>query len=165
MRNETKIEELIIPIIDNLGYEVVRVALIGSVNPTLQIMIDNKNEKPIIIEDCVAVSKTISDILDENIDYQYNLEVSSPGIDRPLTKPKHFERFIGFDAKIDTLAEVERRKRFKGKILGVNGQNITIETDGSEYVVGFDNIMKAKLVLTDELLKAYEQECEDETNI
>lgn len=162
MRTETKIEELITPIIDELGYEVVRVALMGNVNPTLQIMIDNKNQKPIVVEDCVKVSKEISEILDEKIEYQYNLEVSSPGIDRPLTKVAHFERFIGFNAKIDTLTEVEGRKRFKGKVLGVNGQNITIETDGSEYVVGFDNIMKAKLVLTDELLKAYEQDEEDE---
>lgn len=162
MRAETKIEELITPIVDELGYEVVRVALIGSINPTLQIMIDNKNLKPIVIEDCVKVSKALSETLDENIDYQYNLEVSSPGVDRPLTKPEHFARFLGFDAKIDTSVEVEKRKRFKGKLISVRRKDITIETDGLEYTIAFDNILKAKLVLTDELLKAYKQDLEDE---
>lgn len=162
MRAETKIEELITPIVDEMGYEVVRVMLSGNVSPTLQIMIDNKNQKPIIVDDCVKVSKALSELLDENIDYQYNLEVSSPGVDRPLTKPEHFARFIGFDAKIDTSVEVERRKRFKGKIIAVAGQDITIETEGSEYTVAFDSILKAKLVLTDELLKACEQDLEDE---
>ncbi|MFV0625861.1 MAG: ribosome maturation factor RimP [Alphaproteobacteria bacterium] len=163
MKTEEKIENLISPIIDELGYEIVRIMLIGQANPTLQIMIDNKNQKPIIIDDCVVVSKSISEILDENIDMAYNLEVSSPGVDRPLTKIEHFSRYVGFETKIDTLTAVEERKRFKGKLLSVNGNNIEIETDGNNYTVSFDNILKAKLVLTDELLKSYQEQTQELT--
>ena len=161
MKTEEKIEPLITPIIDELGYEIVRIMLTGQVNPTLQIMIDNKNEKPIIIDDCVKVSKAIEEILDQNIEIEYNLEVSSPGVDRPLTKLKHFEKFVGFEAKIDTLAPAPDRKRFKGKLLSVKGENIEIESDGDTYTISFDNILKAKLVITDELLKSYQEQIEE----
>lgn len=162
---EQEIEKIISPIVEaEMGYEIVRVLFMsGQYKPTLQIMIDNKNNKPIVVSDCVKVSKAISEVLDENIDSEYDLEVSSPGVDRPLTKIEHFSRFVGFDAKIDTKMEVvEGRKRFKGKLVSVEGQDISIETDGAVYKVAFDNILKAKLVLTDELLKAYETEIEDE---
>jgi len=161
---EKEIEEIISPIVEGgLGYEIVRVLFMGGQSkPTLQIMIDNRNNKPIVVEDCVKVSKAISEVLDENIDSEYDLEVSSPGLDRPLTKIEHFARFAGFEAKIDTKMEVEGRKRFKGRIVSVEGNDISIETDGAVYKVAFDNVLKAKLVLTDGLLKAYQTETEIE---
>ncbi|MDD4555944.1 MAG: ribosome maturation factor RimP [Alphaproteobacteria bacterium] len=161
MKTEEKIESIIAPIIDEMGYEIVRVMLMGQARPTLQIMIDNKNGKPIIVDDCVKVSKAIEEPLDLNIDIEYVLEVSSPGVDRPLTKIEHFEKFVGFEAKIDTLTAVEERKRFKGKLLSVKGDKIEIETDGNNYTVSFDNVLKSKLVLTDELLKSYQQQIEE----
>ena len=161
MTIETKIEGLISPLIDGLGYEIVRVMMTGGMRPTLQIMIDNKNGKPIIVDDCVKVSKTISEVLDENIDNEYNLEVSSPGIDRPLIKIEHFIRFTGFDARVETSREIDGRKRFKGKIVSVKGQDINIDIDGKSFVVPFDSVAKAKLILTDELLKAYEEDLEN----
>ena len=129
-------------------------------NPTLQVMIDRKDGKEITVDDCAKVSRALSEVLDEKdpIENQYSLEVSSPGIDRPLTKPAHFERFSGYEAKIETSEEIEGRKRFKGKITALDkDNNIHFDMDGTEYVIPFDAISKAKIVITDELLKQYEE--------
>lgn len=160
MQNETKIEKLIAPIIDDLGYEIVRTSLSGNTHKTLQIMIERKDLKDIVVEDCAKVSRAISDILDEKdpIEGEYSLEVSSPGLDRPLTKPKHFERFAGYETRIETLAEVEGRKRFIGKIISIDKKNnVLFLMNEQEYTIPFDDINKAKIILTDELLKAYEE--------
>ena len=150
MKTEEKIERIIEPIIGAMGYDLVRVMLIGSVNPTLQIMIERKDLKPIVIEDCVKASKAISPVLDEKLEDDYNLEVSSPGVDRPLVKPEHFKRFIGSEAKIETHHEVEKRKRFKGKLVAAGSKEVEIEMAGIVYKIAFENIAKAKLVLSDE---------------
>lgn len=158
MQTKHPVEDLIAPIIDDLGFEVVRIMTIGNVNPTLQIMIERKDRQNLVVDDCAAVSRAISEILDEKdpIKGEYSLEVSSPGLDRPLTKVEHFSRFAGYEAKIDTMVPVEGRKRFKGKIIKVDEQNnVHFEMDGNTYVIPFDDISKAKLVLTDELLNAY----------
>ena len=100
----------------------------------------------------------ISEVMDEKdpIDDQYSLEVSSPGLDRPLTKPQHFKRFLGYETKIETSVEVDGRKRFKGKTKSVSDNNdIVLEMDGKEYTIPFSDISKAKIVLTDELLAEY----------
>lgn len=156
------LEKIIEPVVDNLGYETVRVMLSGNVRQTLQVMIDVKDaNKNVTVEDCACVSRALSKVLDEEnpIENEYTLEVSSPGIDRPLTKFEHFERFVGYEAKIETKEAVENRKRFKGVILKTDkAQNVHIDMDAKEYVVAFDNILKAKLVLTDALLEQYEQE-------
>jgi len=163
------LEEVIEPVVDSLGYETVRVMLSGNVRQTLQIMIDVKDEsRNITVEDCARVSRALSKVLDEKnpIESEYTLEVSSPGIDRPLTKLRHFERFVGYEAKIETKEAVENRKRIKGVILKTdNAQNVHINMDGKEYVVAFANILKAKLVLTDELLEQYEQEQNEITEL
>ena len=166
---QNTLENIIEPVVESLGYETVRVLLSGGVRQTLQVMIDMKDEsRSITVEDCATVSRKLSKVLDETnpIDNEYALEVSSPGIDRPLTKPRHFERFVGNEAKIETKEAVDSRKRIKGVILKTDGaKNVHIKMDDKEYVVAFDNILKAKLVLTDELLAEYEQEHNDDTTL
>lgn len=149
------------PVISELGYETVRIITIGQANPTLQIMIDRLDGKDIVVEDCAKVSRKVSEVLDEKdpIKDQYNLEVSSPGLDRPLTKPEHFARFAGYEAKVETDELVENRKRFKGKIISIDGENtIRFEMDGTAYAIPFDAVSKAKIVITDELLQKYVDE-------
>ena len=151
------LQSLLEPEITKLGYELVRILTIGQKNPTLQIMIDRLDESNITVDDCAKVSRKVSEILDEKdpIDGQYSLEVSSPGLDRPLTKIEHFQRFAGYEAKIETSVEVEGRKRFKGP-LGETDSNglVHIEMNGTNYQIAFENINKAKLIITDELLAA-----------
>lgn len=152
------LEDLLNPVVEKLGYELVRVMTIGAKNPTLQVMIDRLDGKDITVDDCATVSRALSDVLNEKdpIENQYSLEVSSPGIDRPLTKLQHFVRFVGYEAKIETIQPVENRKRFKGKILAVDdSQNISFDMDGVQYLIAFDNVAKAKILLTDELLQKY----------
>ncbi|MFI3241579.1 MAG: ribosome maturation factor RimP [Alphaproteobacteria bacterium] len=148
--NTNKMEE----IIDELGYETVRIITIGNSNPTLQIMIDKLDGTNINVDDCAKVSRTLTRYFEENQlpEFDYTLEVSSPGIDRPLTKLAHFARFVGFEAKIESTETIEDRKRFKGKLLSTNDKNVVIDVDGKEYTIEFASINKAKLVLTDELL-------------
>lgn len=155
MAQMNKLEELLTPVIDNLGFEVVRIMTIGVKNPTLQIMIERKDRENLVVDDCALVSRAVSDILDEidPIEGEYSLEVSSPGLDRPLTKLENFERFVGYEAKVETKTEVEGRKRFKGRIKEVDAaDNIHFEMDGKEYQIPYESVSKAKLVLNDELL-------------
>ncbi len=158
MMNKHPLEGMLEPVVDGMGYELVRVLTIGAKNPTLQVMIDRKDGKEVTVDDCAAVSRRLSDVLDEKdpIESQYSLEVSSPGIDRPLTKPEHFARFSGYEAKIETSTVIEGRKRFKGRISGIDDKNnIAFEMDGTEYVIPFDEVAKAKILITDELLQKY----------
>ena len=158
MMNKHPLEDMLEPVVDGMGYELVRVLTIGAKNPTLQVMIDRKDGKEVTVDDCAAVSRRLSDVLDEKdpIESQYSLEVSSPGIDRPLTKPEHFARFSGYEAKIETSTVIEGRKRFKGRISGIDDKNnIVFEMDGTEYVIPFDEVAKAKILITDELLQKY----------
>ena len=167
MQNKHHLQDMLEPVISELGYETVRVITIGQANPTLQIMIDRLDGKDIVVEDCAKVSRKVSEVLDEKdpIKDQYNLEVSSPGLDRPLTKPEHFARFAGYEAKVETDELIENRKRFKGKIISIDGENtIRFEMDGTEYAIPFDAVSKAKIVITDELLQKYvdeHHECRD----
>ncbi len=161
MQNKHHLQDMLEPIISELGYETVRIITIGQANPTLQIMIDRLDGKDIVVEDCAKVSRKVSEVLDEKdpIKDQYNLEVSSPGLDRPLTKPEHFARFAGYEAKVETDELIENRKRFKGKIISIDGENtIRFEMDGTEYAIPFDAVSKAKIVITDELLQKYVDE-------
>lgn len=156
------LQDMLEPVIDNLGYETVRILTIGQVNPTLQVMIDVKDgSRDVTVDDCAKVSRALSAVLDEKdpIKDKYSLEVSSPGLDRPLTKPEHFSRFVGYTAKVETLNEVDKRKRIKGEILNLDeNNNVHMNMDGKEFVIAFDNIAKAKIVITDELLARYQEE-------
>jgi ribosome maturation factor RimP len=152
------LQDLIEPIVEAEGFELVRVLTIGQANPTLQVMIDTLDSKTdITVDDCAKVSAALSDMLDEKdpIADKYSLEVSSPGLDRPLTKPAHFARYVGYEIKLETEDKVENRKRFKGKLIHADNQNITLQMDDAEYVIPFALISKAKLVITDELWKEY----------
>ena len=161
MQKKHPLQDMLEPAISELGYETVRILTIGQANPTLQIMIDKLDGSDIVVDDCAKVSRKISEILDANdpIKDKYNLEVSSPGLDRPLTKIEHFKRFIGYEVKIDTDVIIENRNRFRGRIESVDGNNaIHIKADEAEYAVPFDAVSKAKIVMTDELLQKYVDE-------
>ena len=165
MYHKHPVEDIVAPIIEKLGFEIVRIQTIGNKNPTLQIMIERQDRKDLVVDDCAAVSRAISDILDEKdpIDGEYSLEVSSPGLDRPLTKPEHFTRFAGYEAKIETAEEVQGRKRFKGKIIYMGDDRVIhFDMDGESYAIPYDAVSKAKLILTDELLAEWEQAHSDD---
>ena len=160
MQQRHHLADMLEPVIDGLGYETVRILTIGQANPTLQIMIDKTDGTEITVDDCAKVSRALSEVLDDKdpISDKYNLEVSSPGLDRPLTKLAHFERFAGNEVKIETDTVVENRKRFKGELLGVDGTDILFKMDDVDYKIPFENISKAKIILTDELLAKWEAE-------
>lgn len=152
------LQDLIEPVVEKEGFELVRVMTVGQANPTLQVMIDTLDGSDITVDDCAAVSHALSAVLDEKdpIESRYSLEVSSPGLDRPLTKLSHFVRWKGYEIKLETEEKVENRKRFKGKIIDVVGDNIVIAAEDSQYTIPFNAVSKAKLVVTDELWEEYQ---------
>jgi ribosome maturation factor RimP len=151
--------DIIEPVIDALGYDTVRILTIGDSNPTIQIMIEHKDyEKELTVDDCAKVSRAISAVMDEKdpIENKYTLEVSSPGLDRPLTKIEHFKRYINYVIKLETINPVEKRKRFKGVIENVTDDNqVVMLMEGVSYNIDYDNISKAKIVITDELWEQF----------
>ena len=156
MSEKLKIEELITPTINSLGYDLVRVQILDEGTKTLQIMVDRLDEANLTVDDCSVISKEISVIIDINdpIGENYLLEVSSPGIDRPLLRFKDFEKYAGFHARVDMNTALEGRKKFKGKLTGIEGDNIRIKVKEETYLLPFSKIEKAKLTLTQELLDA-----------
>lgn len=156
--NET-IENLVTPVCESMGYDVVRITVGGSEHrKVLQIMIERRDARPMTVDDCASVSRALSPVLDEHdpIEGNYSLEVSSPGIDRPLVKLADFDRFKGYEAKVESSVPVGGRKRFTGRLQGVDGDNVVILFDGEPVSVPFVHVAKAKLVITDELLSALE---------
>lgn len=153
-----KIAELVSPSLEANSFELVRVMLTGGDAPTLQIMADRTDGTSITVEDCADISRVVSAILDveDPIKSAYTLEVSSPGVDRPLVRKKDFERFAGFEAKLETGAPIDGRKRFRGRLIGVEGDDVRLALDGGEAVIPLAAIDRAKLVMTDELLAAAE---------
>lgn len=155
---DRRLAEIITPVIEDLGYELVRVRLQGGKTATLQIMAD-RPEGGINVDDCAQISTAVSATLDveDPIEDNYHLEVSSPGIDRPLTRLKDFETFEGYEARLDLNQAIDGRKKFKGVLAGVEGTEvlINIEDKGQTHTIGldFDLLSDAKLVLTDELIK------------
>jgi ribosome maturation factor RimP len=152
------IERIITPTVEGMGYELVRLTVSGGHRKTLQVMAERKDGLNMSLDDCTQLSRAISAVLDveDPIEGAYSLEVSSPGIDRPLTRPKDYDRFAGFEAKLETRAPIEGRKRFKGKLLGLEAQNVKIEVEGAALALPLEEIEKAKLVLTDDLIAAHE---------
>jgi len=149
---------LIEPALEAMGYALVRVALVGGTSrPTLQVMAERKDGADMSVDDCADISEAVSAILDveDPIAGAYTLEVSSPGIDRPLVKKADYERFAGFEAKLETAQPIDGRKRFRGRVLGTNDDAVRVRLDtGEEVNLPLDGIAKAKLVLTDELIAA-----------
>jgi ribosome maturation factor RimP len=139
------------------GYEIVRLRLMGGAESRrLQIMAERPDGE-MVIEDCTRLSRAISEVMDaaDPITGEYTLEVSSPGVDRPLTRKKDFAAYEGFEAKIELDRMAEGRKRFRGQLAGVEGDNVAIDLDGeaATTLVPFAWIVEAKLVLTDDLMK------------
>ncbi len=155
---DRRLAEIITPVIEDLGYELVRIRLMSGKTTTMQIMAD-KPDGGIEVDDCAEISNAVSATLDveDPILDAYTLEVSSPGIDRPLTRLKDFEMFEGYEAKIETAELIDGRRRFKGELAGIEGDEILINIpEGSETItigLQFDWLSDAKLVLTDDLIK------------
>jgi ribosome maturation factor RimP len=152
---ENKLSNLLEPAANGLGFELVRVSIQGTGKPTVQVMAE-RPDRTMSVDDCAKLSREISTVLDveDPIPGEYVLEVSSPGIDRPLTRPKDFEDFKGFEARVTTKDQVDNRKRFKGRLLGLTGETIHIKTQEGDVELELNNIDKAKLVLTDDLIEA-----------
>ncbi len=160
MEQTHRVEELIAPSLEALGFELIRVRYGGTGRPTLQIMIERRDRAALTVDECAIASKSISALLDveDPIGGAYDLEVSSPGLDRPLTRIGDFERFAGFDAKIELAAPMNGRKRYRGQLLGVKDGNVRISADSGAAIVPFATIKHAKLILTDELISAAESQ-------
>ena len=161
MRGKTaedrRLLELLDPVAEAAGYEIVRLRLMGGEEARrLQIMAETP-EGEMVVEDCARLSRAISEVMDaaDPIAGEYTLEVSSPGVDRPLTRLKDFENYDGFEARIELDRVAEGRKRFRGVLAGVEGDAIGIDLEGedSTAMIPFEWIVDAKLILTDALMK------------
>jgi ribosome maturation factor RimP len=152
--SEKKLFEIVNPVISDMGFELVRLRLISNKEITLQIMAARPNGY-INVDECAEISTAISAVLDveDPILDAYNLEVSSPGIDRPLTKIKDFGEFEGYEVKIETVDLIDGQKRFRGTLAGINGSEILINLDEGTIGLEFDWLAEAKLVLTNDLIK------------
>ena len=151
---DRRITEIITPVIEDMGFEVVRVRLMSGKETTLQIMAQ-KPDGTIEVDECGEISTAVSAVLDveDPILDAYTLEVSSPGIDRPLTRLKDFEHWAGFEAKIETEELIDGRRRFKGELAGVEDDEVLITIDEGTIGLKFDWLSDAKLVLTDDLIR------------
>ena len=152
------LERLIEPEVNRLGYDLVRVMMIGgSSDPTLQVMAERADTRQLDIVDCEKISRRLSDMLDlaDPIAGSYRLEVSSPGIDRPLTRLKDYKDWTGHEARIRLSEPHEGRKQFSCTIQGIEGEEILIVTkEGDAHALPFSGIASAKLILTDKLIQA-----------
>ena len=153
----TAVTKLIEPEVKALGFDLVRVAMIGgSSDPTLQIMAERPDTRQLTIDDCTDISRKLSDLLDERdpIEGAYRLEVSSPGIDRPLTRLSDFADWAGHEARIRFEAPIDGAKQVSGTIDGISGDTIRVSTTKGIRQVPFNSIASAKLLLTDKLIAA-----------
>lgn len=157
---DRRLAEIVEPVIADLGYELVRIRLMGGKHHTLQIMAD-KPDGGIEVDDCAKISTAVSAILDveDPLEDQYTLEVSSPGIDRPLTRLKDFDTWAGHEAKIETTELIDGRRKFRGEVAGTEGDEVLLtlppaSADAEALTIGlkFEWLSDAKLVLTDELI-------------
>lgn len=154
---DRRLADIVGPVIEGLGFELVRIRLMGGKTRVLQIMAD-RPDGGIGVDECGTISTAVSAVLDveDPIEDNYILEVSSPGIDRPLTRLKDFEMWKGWEARIETSELIDGRRRFKGGLMGVEGEEVLIEIEegGQDITIGlrFDWLSDAKLILTDELI-------------
>src|SRR4051794_1781084 len=158
--DSNEIARIIEPSLDAMGYRLVRLMQTGGLHrPTLQLMAERRDDEPMTVEDCAEISRAVSALLDvaDPIADAYMLEVSSPGIDRPLVRPEDYDRFAGLEARIDLSSPVDiagqgGRKRLRGRVLGRDGDHVRLAVEGSEIRLPLGEIARAKLVLNDELL-------------
>ena len=160
LRATNPVEESVIALIEptasGLGYRIVRVRVSGNRRKRLQIMAERVSDGEMGIDDCSRLSRALSPVFDLEDPIpggEYDLEISSPGIDRPLMRIEDFERFIGHEAKVETAAMVDNRRRWKGVIKAASGDEITLVGDHGEAVLKFSALSDARLVLTDKLIE------------
>jgi ribosome maturation factor RimP len=151
---DRRIAEIITPVVEDMGFEVVRVRLMTGKESILQIMVQRPDGQ-IEVDECAQISTAVSAVLDveDPILDVYTLEVSSPGIDRPLTRMKDFDQWEGFEAKVETDELIDGRRRFKGQLAGTEGDEILITIAEGTIGLKFEWLSDAKLVLTDELIR------------
>ena len=163
MADTARVQELIEPEVKALGYELVRVAFLGGTSdPTLQVMAERPDTRQLDLSDCERISRRLSETFDsleaegrDPIEGSYRLEVSSPGIDRPLTRVADYRDWVGHEARITLEEPVDGLKQYSGTIHGIEGGAVRLEgKDGKDYSVPFASIASAKLLLTDKLIKA-----------
>ena len=155
---DRRLADILTPLIEGMGFELVRIRLMSGKTMTLQIMAE-RPEGGIEVDQCAEISTAVSALLDveDPIEDNYTLEVSSPGIDRPLTRLKDFDTWQGYEAKLETAELIDGRRRFKGELAGIDGDEVLInlvDEKGEPVTIGleFDWLTDAKLVLTDELI-------------
>ncbi|SNX72299.1 ribosome maturation factor RimP [Cereibacter ovatus] len=155
---DQRLAEIVGPVIESMGFELVRLRLMSGKTRTLQIMAD-RPEGGIVVDECAAISTAVSAVLDveDPIEDNYTLEVSSPGIDRPLTRLKDFDTWSGYEARIETSELIDGRRRFKGELAGTEGDEVLITIDDGKdglLTIGlkFEWLSDAKLILTDDLI-------------
>ena len=151
---DRRLAEIVQPVIEGLGFELVRIRLMSGKTSTVQIMAETP-EGGIDVNGCADISTAVSAVMDveDPIEDNYTLEVSSPGIDRPLTRLKDFENWEGYEAKIETGELIDGQRRFKGQLAGVEGNEVLINIEQGTIGLNFDWLSDAKLVLTDELIR------------
>lgn len=150
---DRRLADIVTPVIEGLGYELIRLRLMGGLTKTLQIMAD-RPEGGINVEDCAKISTAISAALDveDPLEDAYSLEVSSPGIDRPLTRLKDFDLWEGYEARLETTEMIDGRRRFKGMLAGTEGDEVLINIEEGTVGLKFDWLSDAKLILTEDLI-------------
>ena len=152
------LERMIEPEVKSLGYDLVRVMMIGGASdPTLQVMAERHDTRQLDIADCERISRRLSEFLDlaDPIEGSYRLEVSSPGIDRPLTRLKDFADWSGHEARTTLSEPSGDRKQFSGTLQGLDGETVKLrDKQGQDHELPFADIASAKLVLTDRLIQA-----------
>ena len=155
-----QVTELIEPTLHDMGLELVRVLMSGGQRPTLQVMVERSDRGSVTLDQCAEVSHALSAVLDvaDPLPGAYRLEVTSPGLDRPLVRRGDYERFAGLEARLETELPIEGRRRFRGRLLGIADDQVRLALLEGETSIPFDAIKKAKLVLTDELLAAAQTE-------
>jgi len=152
-----RVAAIVEPVVEQLGYRLVRIRVSGAEGCTVQVMAE-RPDGTMTVEDCEMVSRALSPVLDvaDPIDRAYRLEISSPGIDRPLVRKSDFERYTGHIAKIETAIPFEGRKRFRGVLAGIEGEAVRIRRDDAgepaEVLLPIEEMSEAKLVLTDDLV-------------
>nr|WP_298798676.1 ribosome maturation factor RimP [uncultured Acetobacter sp.] len=157
---EARLVALVAPTLEDIGYEIVRIAVLGRESPTVQIMADRADGSLISVEDCERISHAVGAVLDveDPIPGAWTLEVSSAGIDRPLTRAKDWNRFAGHQAKAEVLVPIDGRRRFSGVVLGAEDGIARLRLDdGTEAALPLEEIRRARLVLTDALIEASAQ--------
>ncbi len=151
-----QIEALIAPLLADMGYGLVRVATGGGERAWLQVMAERSDGAPITVDECAEISRSVSDLLDAEATMTgpFTLEVSSPGIDRPLVRIEDFDRFAGCEARVKTVASIGGRKRFRGVLKGVAGECVRLGLDGEEIDLPYQAIAEARLVVSDATIAA-----------